>query len=104
MENIKTAECLPQVKVKKLKEASEKIQIVDVRSQEEFAERHIPSAVNLPLDGLEAAAAKLDKNTVFVTACGKGGGRSAIGAETLQKLGFRAFWLCGGTFGWLEEN
>jgi len=87
-----------------MQQTGENIQVIDVRSPEEFAEKHVPGAVNLPLDELENAVAGFDKSAVRVTACGKGGGRSAAGAETLRQLGFQAVWLCGGTFGWLEEN
>lgn len=104
MEANTNTECITPSEVKSKEQSGETIQIVDVRSTEEYAERHIPGAVNLPLDGLEQAAAGFDKNTLFVTACGKGGGRSASGAELLQKLGFRSAWLCGGTLGWLGEN
>lgn len=104
METITTTECITPGEVKSKKQSGETIQIIDVRNPEEYVERYIPGAVNLPLDRLEQAATKLDKNTLFVTACGKGGGRSASGAELLQKLGFRSAWLCGGTFGWLGEN
>mgnify|MGYP001617751569 CR=1 FL=1 len=78
------------------------IQIIDVRSHEEFAEKHIPEAINIPLDDLEHFFSKLDKNLLFVTACGKGGGRSSKGAEILREGGFRAAWLSGGTFGWFD--
>ncbi len=104
MKNSSPIECLPPAEVNNRKQSGENIQIIDVRSPEEFAEKHIPGAVNLPLDGLEQAATEFDKNTLFVTACSKGGGRSMSGAELLEKLGFQAVWLCGGTLGWLEEN
>ena len=40
----------------------------------------------------------------LITACGKGGGRSAEATEKLQLLGFsKAIWLCGGTIGWNEK-
>jgi rhodanese-related sulfurtransferase len=42
-----------------------------------------------------------DKDDVIVTACGKGGGRSADASDKLKELGFKnAYWLCGGTFAW----
>ncbi|MBI5915446.1 MAG: rhodanese-like domain-containing protein [Bacteroidetes bacterium] len=104
MENFASTECLSPGDVKNRKQAGENIQVIDVRSPEEFGEKHVPGAVNLPLDGLGKATSRLDRSAVLVTACGKGGGRSATGAETLRKLGFRAVWLCGGTFGWFDEN
>ena len=101
MENFAPTECLSPSDVKNRQQGGE---IIDVRSPEEFAEKHVPGAVNLPLGELENTVVGFDKNAVLVIACGKGGGRSAAGAETLRQLGFRATWLCGGTFGWLEEN
>lgn len=104
MEKNNNADCLTPGEVRRRQQSGENIQIIDVRSPEEFSEGHIPNAVNLPLAKLEAAAAGLDKSTLFVTACGKGGGRSSEGANKLQSLGFQAVWLCGGTLGWLGEN
>ncbi len=104
MKNFAPTECFSPSDVKNRQQDGENIQIIDVRSPEEFAEKHVPGAVNLPLEALENAVAGFDKKAILVTACGKGGGRSAAGAEMLRKLGFRAAWLCGGTFGWLEEN
>lgn len=97
-------ECLSVGDVKQWQQAGKNLQVIDERSPEEFAEKHVPGAVNLPLEALENAVAGFDKNAFLVTACGKGGGRSAAGAETLRQSGFQAAWLCGGTFGWFEEN
>ncbi|MDO9274431.1 MAG: rhodanese-like domain-containing protein [Lutibacter sp.] len=79
---------------------SNEIIIIDVRSNEEYNEKHIPNAINIPLDKLENEAKYFDKNKFYITACGKGGGRSATGAEKLNQMKFNALWLCGGTFGW----
>lgn len=97
-----TQDCITPGEVKKNLTAANRIQIIDVRSPEEFAEKHIPEAVNIPLDELERAFSQLDKNLFSITACGKGGGRSAKGAEILRQGGFRSNWLCGGTFGWFD--
>jgi rhodanese-related sulfurtransferase len=104
MKNFASVGCTTPGDVRKRQQAGENIQIIDVRNQEEFDENHIPEALHLPLEVLENAISGLDVNKIFVTACGKGGGRSATGAEILQRLGFRATWLCGGTFGWLDEK
>jgi rhodanese-related sulfurtransferase len=81
------------------------VTIIDVRSPDEFTEKHIPGAINIPLTELEIRAKELSKDNIIITACGKGGGRSAQGAELLKQLGFsNANYLCGGTFGWYEKN
>ncbi|HRI59362.1 MAG TPA: rhodanese-like domain-containing protein [Saprospiraceae bacterium] len=93
-------DCISLDELKENMLVSNRIQIIDVRSPDEFAEKHIPEAVNIPVDELEQAFSRLDKDLFFITACGKGGGRSAKGAEILRQGGFRSTWLCGGTFGW----
>ena len=77
--------------------------IIDVRSKEEYAEKHIPGAINIPLGDLESRSKELSKQTLLITTCGKGGGRSAQAAEKLKQWGFiKAIFLCGGTFGWYD--
>lgn len=86
-----------------IKQSPDQLTIIDVRSPEEFAEKHIPGAINIPLSELEIRSSELSRQTTIITACGKGGGRSAQGAELLKQLGFsKANYLCGGTFGWFE--
>ncbi|WP_246164149.1 rhodanese-like domain-containing protein [Xanthovirga aplysinae] len=84
--------------------ANKKIQIIDVRSKEEYQQFHIPNALNIVLTELKDSISHLDKDVQFVIACGKGGGRSAEGARLIRELGFNAVWLCGGTNKWQEIN
>lgn len=79
-----------------------KIQVIDVRSKEEFEEAHIPDAINISLNELPERIAQLDKKVKYITACGKGGGRSTQASELLRNKGFISYWLCGGTFKWLN--
>ncbi len=81
-------------------EKKERIRIIDVRNPEEYNNQHIPEAVNVPLDLLESKAGNFSRDHLFVITCGKGGGRSAKGAELLKSLGYNAQWLEGGTNGW----
>lgn len=101
-ETIKTfKECIEVDEVKQLLSENKKIQIIDVRSKEEFEKAHIPEAINIALTELKNKALKFDKNYQYIIACGKGGGRSADGAKLLMELGYNAIWLCGGTYKWL---
>jgi MFS family permease len=77
------------------------VQIIDVRSKEEFDNYHIENAIHIPLDTLKENSVLLNKKNHYVTACGKGGGRSIDAAKLLSDLGFKANWLCGGTNNWL---
>jgi rhodanese-related sulfurtransferase len=106
MQEQKIQECFAIEQLQHLiKESSDELIIIDVRSLEEFAEKHIPGAINIPLKELEKHSRELSKDALIVTACGKGGGRSAQGAELLKQSGFyKAKYLCGGTFGWYEKQ
>ncbi len=84
-----------------LKQFSEQLTIIDVRSPEEYIENHIPAAINIPLGELQAHSKDLSIDSIIITVCGKGGGRTAEAALLLKKSGFsKANFLCGGTFGW----
>ncbi len=64
--------------------------IVDVREKDEFDEAHIPDAVHMSRGMLEFEIEDQfpDRNTPIICHCG-GGGRSALAAETLQKMGYK---------------
>ncbi|MEC7770706.1 MAG: rhodanese-like domain-containing protein [Bacteroidota bacterium] len=89
-------------KVRQALQANKKIQIIDVRSKEEYDYAHIPNAVNISLQELKDKIFQLDKSLQYITTCEKGGGRSADGAKLLKEFGLNAIWLCGGTNGWLK--
>jgi len=64
--------------------------IVDVRDKDEFDESHIPNAVHMIRGLLEIEVEKRfpDRNMTIICHCG-GGGRSALAAESLKKMGFK---------------
>jgi rhodanese-related sulfurtransferase len=79
--------------------------LIDVRDAEDYAAAHITGAVHIPLADLAGRAGELPAGRIPVTICGKGGGRSAEGADILNRLGHPdAVWLEGGTTGWLAQN
>ncbi|MDP3359745.1 MAG: rhodanese-like domain-containing protein [Lutibacter sp.] len=94
--------CITLDILKQRLKSKNKIIIIDVRSLEEYNEKHIPNAINIPLEKLDDEAKTFDRNKFYITVCGKGGNRSATGAEKLNQMKFNAIWLCGGTFGWFE--
>jgi phage shock protein E len=63
--------------------------VIDVRSRGEFNSGHLPKAVNLPLDGIEAALPKRvkDKNQVLLLHC-LSGTRSGLARQKLKSLGY----------------
>jgi rhodanese-related sulfurtransferase len=61
--------------------------------------------VHIPLADLEYRAGELPAGKTPVTICSKGGGRSAEGADMLNRLGHPdALWLEGGTTSWLAQH
>ncbi len=101
---IATKKCIEVQDIKRAIQNNKKIQIIDVRSIEEFNQAHIPIAINIPVTEIEKQLSSFDKNILYITACGKGGGRSSEGAKLLNSLGYNAVWLCGGTINWLNTN
>lgn len=64
------------------------VMLVDVRDPEEFAEGHIPGAINLPLNNFAAGSGVLDKEKKIVVYCNSGG-RSYGAYKKLMKLGYK---------------
>jgi rhodanese-related sulfurtransferase len=64
--------------------------IIDVREQDEWEESHIPDAVPLSRGTIELDIEEKvpDPNAMIICHCG-GGGRSALAAESLQKMGYK---------------
>src|SRR6202165_6356370 len=73
--------------------------IVDVREKEEWDGEHIPDATHLSrgIIELEIEEKFPDLNKTIITHCG-GGGRSALAAEMLQKMGYKNVRSMGGCF------
>jgi rhodanese-related sulfurtransferase len=64
--------------------------IVDVREKDEWDEEHIPDAIHMSRGTIELDIEEKapDTNAMIICHCG-GGGRSALAAESLQKMGYK---------------
>jgi phage shock protein E len=64
--------------------------IIDVREQDEWDEGHIPDAIHLSRGTIELEIEEKvpDPNAMIICHCG-GGGRSALAAESLQRMGYK---------------
>jgi rhodanese-related sulfurtransferase len=69
---------------------SDEAAIVDVREKDEWDEGHIPDAIHLSRGTIELDIEEKvpDTNAMIICHCG-GGGRSALAAESLQKMGYK---------------
>src|SRR5438105_15074521 len=85
----KLAQISPTDAAAKAKSRSDAV-IVDVSEKDEFEESHIPDAIHMSrgMVELEVEEKFPDRNTTIICHCG-GGGRSALAAESLQKMGYK---------------
>lgn len=79
--------------------------ILDVRTPEEFAEKHIPNAINVPNEtiGTDEISALPDKDQLIMVYC-RSGRRSKEAAEKLVKLGYTNIVEFGGIIDWKGET
>ena len=76
--------------------------IIDVREKDEWDEEHIPEAIHMSRGTIELDIEEKvpDSDAMVVCHCG-GGGRSALAAENLQKMGYKnARSMAGGLKAW----
>jgi len=92
--------------VKQKLDKGDKILLVDVREQSEFAKDHLPGAIHLGKGVIErdVEARVPDVKTPMILYCG-GGFRSAMAADNLQKMGYtNVLSMDGGVREWREKN
>lgn len=61
--------------------------LVDVRSKEEYNEYHLPDAINIPLDDIQAGKIEIGKSKKIIVYC-KSGARSKVASQLLIDLGY----------------
>jgi len=80
--------------------------LIDVREKEEWDEARIPKAIHVSRGRLEGEIEDKvsDPNASIIVHCG-GGGRSALAAETLQRMGYKnVMSLSGGLKAWKKAG
>lgn len=75
--------------------------ILDVRTEEEYAQGHIPDAILIPDYEIEERAQEVlkDKNQLILVYC-RSGRRSKLASEILVKLGYTHIYEFGGIIDW----
>ncbi|MGK9127880.1 thioredoxin domain-containing protein [Olivibacter sp. SA151] len=91
----------------KLKDnSSETVQLIDVRTADEFADGHLEHALNIDIkdNDFDKEVSRLDRTKPVFVYC-LGGSRSAKATATLKELGFKEIYdLKGGIMAWKNEN
>ena len=79
--------------------------ILDVRTAQEYSEKHIPGAINIPNEtiGTEDIPELPDKEQLILVYC-RSGNRSKQAAEKLVKLGYTNIVEFGGINDWTGET
>lgn len=82
------AERTERLEIEELKEAfdSGELQILDVRSEDEYASGHIPGALGIPWHDIDGIPDGIDPARPVATVCGSGK-RAGVAASLLQRFG-----------------
>ena len=85
-------------------EENENYIILDVRTQAEYNQGHIPNAICIPNETIDENVVNklLDKNQMILVYC-RSGNRSRQAAEKLKKLGYTNLIEFGGIIDWKGE-
>jgi rhodanese-related sulfurtransferase len=92
--------------IKRRIDAREKMVLVDVREDSEWARGHLPGAMHLGKGVIERDVERAfpDKDDTLVLYCG-GGYRSALAGDNLQKMGYtNVISMDGGWRAWVEAG
>ena len=89
---------------KVIMDSQEDYTILDVRTQEEYAQGHIPGAILIPDYEIEEKAEQVlrDKDQLLLVYC-RSGRRSKLAAEALVALGYTNIKEFGGIIDWPYE-
>jgi rhodanese-related sulfurtransferase len=97
---------IQEITVRQLKaliESSEKINLIDVRSPLEFAGGHVPGAVNIPLENVEANSIGVTTTEQVVMICQRGS-RSMAACKKIAAAYPLLVNVAGGTSAWIDAG
>jgi rhodanese-related sulfurtransferase len=77
--------------------------LLDVRTAEEFAQGHIPGAVNISVQELGDRLSEVPRDEPVVVYC-RSGNRSATAAQLLRDAGYTAVFDLGGIRAWQDAG
>lgn len=83
--------------------AGEKLNIVDVREDDEVATGKIPGAKHIPLGQIPDRLDEFDKHEHYYIVC-RSGGRSGRACQFLVEMGYNVTNMAGGMLDWEGEK
>jgi len=94
----------PQVLLERQAKKDPSLFVLDVRTAKEFAEGHVPGAVNVPYDQVASRLAQIPKDKDVVLYC-RSGRRAGLAAGVLEANGYKELkQLQGDMEAWLKEG
>lgn len=97
-----TIEMITTEELEKKLEAGEKLELVDVREDEEVAQGMIPGAKHIRMGTIPENLDYFDKEKEYIFIC-RSGGRSENVCHYLQDQGFKVRNMVGGMLNWAGE-
>ncbi len=96
---------ISQEEAKQMMEVDDGHLIVDVRREDEYAEKHIPGAINVPNESIGTSMPKQlpDLDQVILVYC-RSGSRSKAASEKLASIGYTRVYEFGGIMNWTGET
>jgi rhodanese-related sulfurtransferase len=88
--------------VEKQLEEGKKLNLIDVREDDEVAAGKIPGAVHIALGTVPDRMNELDKSKEYIMVC-RSGGRSGNASQFLEAQGFKVINMTGGMLAWEGE-
>ena len=85
---------------------ADSVQLLDVRTPQEFASGHIKGAINInvqSVDFQQTAENKLSKDSTILVYC-RSGRRSMKAADILSRIGYKVINLKGGIIDWENDG
>jgi rhodanese-related sulfurtransferase len=79
------------------------VTVVDVREAREYADGHVPGAVNIPMGRLTGRLDEIDRSAPVYVVCATGNRSSAM-TDLLITAGFDAYNVAGGTTAWTRSG
>lgn len=101
-----TKKTISLVSPSELQKVQTEVQLIDVRTPEEFESGHLESAVNINIkdSDFESKVGAYDRSKPIYVYCKKGG-RSASAAKKLKEMGFEEIYdLEGGITNWVDKG
>jgi rhodanese-related sulfurtransferase len=78
-------------------------EVVDVRTESEYAAGHIAGSRHVPLADIQSEAAGLDREKPLIVYC-RSGERSGLAADAFAASGWEAHSIEGGLLQWAEDG